>query len=118
MEYNAYNRVAQMKQEFIQAWPMIYDDDDLLIAATNRVALVLEVSGVELYPAFQLDENRKPYPVIKELLKRADVKQIEDWSIALWFVTPSTQDIFKRKPLDFIQNSDQVLKAFDKELAS
>jgi hypothetical protein len=118
MEYNAYSRLTQMKQDFIQTWPMIYDDEDLLIAATNRVALVLEFSGVELYPAFQLNENRKTYPAIKELLKRADVKQIEDWSLAFWLTTPSAHDIFKRKPLDFIQNTEQVLKAFDKELAS
>lgn len=110
--------IALWKKNFIQKHAMTYAEDHLEIAATNRVALQVELSGVELYPVFQLRPDRTPYPVMKEILRIADVYSVEDWTVAFWFDTPNKHDSFNRTPLEFVEDSAKLLAAFTADVTT
>lgn len=115
MTYDPARRLVELKSAFLKTWPMVFESDEMEIAETNRVGLGVEASGIMLYPAFQLDENRKPYPALKQILKIASDRGVEDWSVALWFDTPSPHDSFKRKPADYVSQTEHVVECFRKD---
>jgi hypothetical protein len=115
MTYDPARRLVELKSAFLKTWPMVFDSDEMEIAETNRVGLGVEASGIMLYPAFQLDENRKPYPALKQILKIASDRGVEDWSVALWFDTPSPHDSFKRKPADYVDQTEHIVECFRKD---
>jgi hypothetical protein len=114
--YNPYQRLGEIQREFVQKWPMIYDSEQLEAAAMRREVFGVQLSGVTLYPAFQLDEDGEPLPVIAELLKLADERSIADWSVALWFVAPHGKKPTSRKPVDMLKDKDRLLQVFLKAI--
>lgn len=116
--YTAAQRVGEMKRNFISEWPMIYDSDELEAFAATGEVFAVEVSEVVLYPAFQLDRNRKPYPVVKDILTLASEYGIEAWSIALWFAIPFPDDADNRTPAELIADHELVMGRFTKLLIS
>jgi hypothetical protein len=116
--YNAAQRLGEMKRNFIKEWPMIYDSDELEVFAASGDVFSVEVSEVVLYPAFQLDENHKPYPAVKDILALAAQYGIGSWSLALWFTIASPQDAANRKPVDLLTDSKLLAEIFMKLLNS
>jgi len=109
-------QVAEMKKNFIQTYPMIFEDSRLDFLETENKVFSVFISQLYLYPAFQLDENRNPYPVIEEILHLAHARHIPNWTIAFWFVTPCNLDSFNRCPKDIIQDSELVKRLFLEEV--
>lgn len=81
--------------------------------ASNRAALanrwkqegrIFSVSyeGATLYPAFQFDAERRPRPVISEVI-RALGSESTDWETALWFTT-NVGWLDGKRPVDLLES--------------
>lgn len=70
--------------------------------------------GVDLYPAFQFDDDGQPVPIVAELLTvlRGDATRT-DWQNAFWFVGPNSW-LRGAAPKDLLQSPadrDRLLQA-------
>jgi hypothetical protein len=116
--YDANTRLGEMKKQFIQDYPMVYDDTKLEYAAAEKKALDVDISGVVLYPSFQLTTDGDVFPAVPRILKIADENRIQNWSVALWFALPCQEDTFKRAPLELIDDEDKVVGLFNRTVES
>jgi len=116
--YDPNIRLGEMKKQFIQDYPMVYDSTELEYAAAEKKALDVDISGVVLYPSFQLGEDNEVLPAVPRILKLAEENHIQNWSVALWFVIPCQEDIFKRTPVEVINEENKVVELFQKTVTS
>lgn len=86
--------------------------------AANRAALanrwkqegrIFSVShqGATLYPAFQLDHEGKPLPVIARVIGALG-SQSSEWQLALWFVS-SNGWLRGRRPVDLLESEPEAV---------
>lgn len=95
--------------------------------ASNRAALanrwkqegrIFSVSyeGATLYPAFQLDAEGRPRPVIAEVIRSLGSKST-DWELALWFTT-NVGWLDGQRPVDLLESDPAaVVEAAESEAA-
>lgn len=65
-----------------------------------------------LYPAFQFDQG-KPLPVVRRLWSAAERFQLSDETILLWLTAPITWWGDDSRPVDHLDEPDEVLHAFE-----
>lgn len=74
------------------------------------------IQGREGFPAFQFDEDGKPYPLLAQVLK-ALPKDMTPWQIAFWLVAPKNA-LNGGIPIDLIRAGDErVTQAADQAYA-
>ncbi|HYU31744.1 MAG TPA: hypothetical protein VEW48_06245 [Thermoanaerobaculia bacterium] len=95
--------------------------------ASNRAALAnrwkqegrifsVNYEGATLYPAFQLDAEGRPWPVIAEVIRTLGSKST-DWELALWFTT-NVGWLDGQRPVDLLESDPAaVAEAAESEAA-
>jgi len=83
------------------------------IATAARTVMLLfatDESGEDLYPAFQFDEDNRPFPAIEPCLREFLAAELDPYTTAAWFVT-SQQNLSGLSPVDWMRDgrADNIL---------
>ncbi len=123
-------RNAEARQELLEefpAWTSAEVAEAARSKATNRASLAnrwrderrafaVRVGDQQLYPAFQFDEQGRPYEVIAAVLEELRRGQLNDWQTALWFTSPNGW-IGARRPVDEFRTAPEaVIRAAEREV--
>ncbi|MGH7818264.1 MAG: hypothetical protein ACREQ9_00675 [Candidatus Binatia bacterium] len=54
----------------------------------RRLLGLVRKDGRVVYPAFQFADRGRPFPEMKQILEVFEEADVDEWTIASWFVTP------------------------------